>query len=303
MADARAVCHTLGIPHHVVNDVEEFRREVVEYFAAEYRAGRTPNPCVLCNEKIKFGALMRRALQLGAAYVATGHYARVQHSPEGGPSRLLRGADRRKDQSYFLFSLSQGQLSRALMPLGGLSKPQTREIARSLGLRTADKPESMDLCFVPDGDYARFLAASGLAAPSPGDITDAQGRVLGRHQGVAFFTIGQRRGLRVSHPSPLYVTGLDPAANRVIAGPAADLERSELVVERCNWIGAPAPEAPAGVLAKIRYNHPGAQAVVHPLPDGRARVVFAAPQRAVAPGQACVFYQEDAVLGGGWIVS
>ena len=301
IADARAVCLKLGVSHYVVNDAEEFRREVVDYFAAEYRAGRTPNPCVLCNEKLKFGTLMRHADQLGAGFVATGHYASVAKSPDGGRVWLKRGTDRRKDQSYFLFSLRQDQLARALMPLGAMSKPQTRQKAGDLGLKTAQKPESMEICFVPDDNYGRFLTDAGLVEPRAGQITDLQGRVLGQHDGIAFFTIGQRRGLRVSHPTPLYVVDLDPVRNRVIVGGAQDLERVDLTVERCNWIAFEPPTAPLEVLAKIRYNHPGARATVTPLGQGRAQVKFALPQRAIAPGQACVFYQDDLVLGGGWI--
>ena len=302
VADAREVCRRLGVSHYVVNDVEDFRREVVEYFAAEYRAGRTPNPCVMCNEKVKFGTLMRRADQLGAHYVATGHYAGTAQSADGGRTLLKRGSDRRKDQSYFLFSLRQAQLSRALLPLGDLTKQQTRDKARALGLKTADKKESMEICFVPNDDYGQFLAKTGLGRSLPGEITDREGKVLGKHEGIEFFTIGQRRGLKLSQPTPLYVVDLDPAQNRVVVGNPRDLECDELTVERCNWIALENLEGPTEVLAKIRYNHPGASATVRPLGRDRARVKFAIPQRAIAPGQACVFYQDDLVLGGGWIV-
>ncbi len=299
-ADARAVCERLGIPHQLVEEVPEFRREVIEYFAREYRAGRTPNPCVLCNERLKFGTLLERARRSGAHYVATGHYARVETGADGRVL-LRRGLDPRRDQSYFLFSLRQDQLRHALFPLGELRKDETRRRARAAQLKTADKEESMEICFVPDHDYGAFLRQADLVQPHRGEIVDLEGRVLGQHDGVEFFTIGQRRGLRLSRPAPLYVVELDAANNRVIVGPDAALSRDEFAVTRCNWIPFDRPAGPIEVTAKIRYNHPGAAATVTPLEGGCARVKLHTPQRAITPGQASVFYQGDLVVGGGWI--
>jgi len=299
--DARGVSHQLGIRHYLMNEVEDFQKNVVQYFADEYKAGRTPNPCVLCNEKTKFGTLLRCARQLDAEFVATGHYARIDRETTPGRALLRRGRDPRKDQSYFLFSLQQDQLHRTLFPLGDLTKPETREVARSCRLNTADKEESMEICFVPDNDYGQFLTTTGLVQKQRGDIVDQQGQVLGHHDGVAFYTIGQRKGLGLSSPRPLYVVDLDPATNRVVVGDGDALDRDEFLVERCNWIPYPAPPARFEALTKIRYNHSGTPATVTPLADGRAQVKLHLPQRAITPGQACVFYQDDLVLGGGWI--
>jgi len=299
--DARAVCHRLNIPYYLVDEAEEFQRLVIRYFADEYKAGRTPNPCVMCNEHLKFGNLLRKARALGADYVATGHYARVQRDEASGRYLLLRGRDLRKDQSYFLFSLRQAQLAHIIFPLGEQTKEDSREVARERQLKTAAKEESMEICFVPDRDYGRFLRISGLVSPHRGDIVDMEGRKLGEHEGIEFFTIGQRKGLRISHPTPLYVVGLDAAKNRVIVGGAENLEHSELTVERCNWIPFEQPSRTLEVTAKIRYNHPGAAAIVEACENGTATVRFREPQRAITPGQACVFYQGDVVVGGGWI--
>jgi tRNA-specific 2-thiouridylase len=300
VADARAVCDRLGIPFYLVDEAEAFREQVIGYFAEEYRAGRTPNPCVMCNDRLKFGTLLSRARQLGADRVATGHYARVERRDDG--LVLLRcGRDSRKDQSYFLFSLRQEQLAHVVFPLGDLSKQETRETARSARLKTADKEDSMEICFVPDNDYGRFLKEAHLVEPREGEIVDRQGRVLGRHEGVAFYTVGQRRGLRIAAPRPLYVIDLDPALNRVVVGEEADLQQDGFEVERCNWIPTGPPAGPLQVTARIRYQHAGTPATVRPLPGERAEVHLRAPQRAVTPGQACVFYDGDLVLGGGWI--
>ncbi len=301
VADARAVCHRLGIPFYLMDEAEEFQHQVIRYFAEEYKAGRTPNPCVMCNEKLKFGTLLNLARKLGAEYVATGHYARIERDPASGRHLLKRGRDPRRDQSYFLFSLRQEQLARSLFPLGDLCKTETRAVARERALKTADKEESMEICFVPDNDYGAFLQKAGLVAPHRGEIVDRAGRVLGSHEGIEFYTIGQRRGLRLAASRPWYVVDLDPARNRVVVGEAADLARAEFRVERCNWIPWVEPPATLEVLAKIRYNHPGTPATVTPGPDGGARVQLHTPQRAVTPGQACVFYDGDTVVGGGWI--
>ena len=232
---------------------------------------------------------------------ATGHYARVDRSRPDGRVLLRRGLDPRKDQSYFLFSLRQPLLSRIQLPLGDITKSETRTLARAYHLKTADKEESMEICFVPDDDYGAFLKEAGLVHPHRGEIVDLQGKVLGYHEGIEFYTIGQRRGLRISAARPLYVVDLDPEQNRVLVGDDSDLERTEFVVDRCNWIGLDDPRPPFEALAKIRYHHPGTMATVTPLQDGRVGVRLHTPQRAITPGQACVFYQDDLVLGGGWI--
>ena len=298
--DARAVSHKLNIPYYLVDEAEEFHKQVIAYFAEEYKAGRTPNPCVMCNERLKFGTLINRATQLGAEKIATGHFARVERRADGR-HLLKRGRDPRKDQSYFLFSLKQEQLARTIFPLGELTKSDTREVARECELKTAEKEESMEICFVPDKDYGRFLQQANLVQKHPGDIVDVHGRVLGRHDGIEFYTIGQRKGLGLSSPKPLYVLELDAARNRVVVGDDTLLERDELIVERCNWISFAEPPASFEAVAKIRYNHPGTLATVLPRANGSACVKLHTPQRAITPGQACVFYQEDLVVGGGWI--
>jgi len=302
VTDARAVSHKLDIPYYLVDEAEDFQKQVINYFAEEYRAGRTPNPCVMCNEKLKFGTLISRARQLGAEKVATGHFARVELSADGARHLLKRGRDPRKDQSYFLFSLKQEQLARTLFPLGELTKTDTREIARDCQLKTADKEESMEICFVPDKDYGKFLQQSNLVQKHQGDIVDVHGHVLGKHDGIEFYTIGQRKGLGLSSPRPLYVVELDAQNNRVIVGDESMLDRAEFRVERCNWIPWESPPASLEATTKIRYNHPGTPATITPTSDGGARVRLHTPQRAITPGQACVFYQDDLVLGGGWIM-
>ena len=301
VTDARAVCHKLGIPYYLIDEADAFQKQVIHYFAEEYKVGRTPNPCVICNEKLKFGALMDRARQLGGEFVATGHFAGLEKSADGRRTLLKRGADPRKDQSYFLFSLRQDQLSRAIFPLGGKTKSESREVARHCSLKTADKEESMEICFVPDKDYGKFLSTAKLVDKHRGEIVDLQGRVLGSHERIEFYTIGQRKGLGISSPKPLYVIELDAALNRVVVGDDSALDRDTFTVERCNWIPFDAPPGELQVTAKIRYNHPGTPATVQPLPNAQARVKLRIPQRAVTPGQACVFYDGDLVVGGGWI--
>ena len=301
VTDARAVCHQLGIPYYLIDEAAEFQTKVIQYFADEYKAGRTPNPCVMCNQNLKFGRLIDRADQLGAQYIATGHFARLEQSPDGNRMLLKRGRDPRKDQSYFLFSLRQDQLARALFPLGDKTKTDTREVARHCQLKTADKAESMEICFVPDNDYGRFLQQANLVQKHRGEIVSVQGQLLGHHEGIEFYTIGQRKGLGISSPKPLYVIELDAANNRVVVGDDSSLERDEFVVERCNWIVFPDPPESFQATVKIRYNHSGTMAVVVPQPGGKAKVQLHQPQRAITPGQAAVFYQGDLILGGGWI--
>jgi tRNA-specific 2-thiouridylase len=299
--DARRVAQALRIPYYLLNMAEEFDRAVVAPFAASYEGGRTPVPCVACNSDLKFGTLLARAEAWEAAAVATGHYARVAREPGTGRWQLLRARDTRKDQSDFLWPLTQVQLAAARFPVGELTKDEVREQARRLGLVTADKPESQEICFVPDGDYRAFLRRRDPAVFRPGAIVDTDGRTLGRHAGVAGFTVGQRKGLGLVSARPLYVVDLDAARDRVTVGEASDLERDRLVVERVNVIAGEPPASLLRVTAKIRHNHEPAPATVRWLGEGRAEVVFDQPQRAITPGQSCVWYQGDCVLGGGVI--
>lgn len=297
---ARSVAAALGIPHVVLDLSERFRERVMDRFVSEYVRGRTPNPCVDCNREIKFGALLDWALDQGADAMATGHYARVRFDGALGRWQLLRGADRRKDQTYFLYQLSQHQLSHLLLPAGDYEKPALRALAAAHGLSNAQRADSQDICFVPDGDYVSFLRQQG-AELVPGDFVDEAGRVLGRHKGLPCYTLGQRKGLGVSAGAPLYVLAKDPARNAVVLGADSALYTSELTAERVNWLSIPVPDGPLSVTARTRYSQREAAAHVEPLPGGRARVVFRDPQRAVTPGQAVVFYDGDLVLGGGTI--
>jgi tRNA-specific 2-thiouridylase len=301
IADARSVAHALGIAHYVVDEAESFERQVIDYFTAEYQAGRTPNPCVMCNEKVKFGSLWAKARAIDAHFIATGHYAIVDHLEDR--SVLRKGRDPRKDQSYFLFSLRQEQLRRALFPLGGMEKAEIRRIARELGLKTAEKVDSQEICFVPGNDYKAFLRGHlGTEEFQMGGIYDKAGNRLGEHEGIEMFTIGQRKGLPGGSPRPMYVIDIDPELRRVVVGEAEDLIVSELEAERVCWNlgGSELPEV-VECVAKIRYAHPGAEARVLVEGEGKARVCFVEPQRAVTPGQAVVFYVGDRVVGGGWI--
>ena len=299
IADARSVAHTLGIPHYVVDEGENFERTVIDYFTAEYQAGRTPNPCVMCNEKVKFGNLWGKAKAIGAEFIATGHYAIVER--RDGRAVLRRGRDPRKDQSYFLFSLRQPQLQRALLPLGAMEKTEIRAIAREMGLKTADKEDSQEICFVPGNDYKAFLKSHmGEKEFHPGGIFDKSGRRVAEHDGIEMFTIGQRKGLPGGSPKPVYVIDIDPATSSVIVGDAEDLFTEEFTMDHCTWHGD--ATEPFDVTVKIRYAHPGIAATVFPGENGEARVRLSVPQRAVTPGQAAVCYRGDEVLGGGWIV-
>lgn len=295
---ARRAAEALGIPHRVLDLRERFRTAVMDRFVSEYLAGRTPNPCVDCNREIKFGALLDWVLEQGADFLSTGHYARVDRAE--GRWRLLRGADRRKDQSYVLYQLTQRQLSHLLLPLGDHDKPAIRQMVEARGLANARKADSQDICFIPDGDYAAFLAASG-AELVPGDFVDETGRVLGRHRGLPCYTPGQRKGLGVSAGEPVYVLRKEAAGNRIILGPDSALYTAELTAERVNWLSVPAPKGPLAVTAKTRYTQREAAATAEVLPDGRLRVTFAEPQRAVTAGQAVVLYVGEAVAGGGTI--
>jgi len=300
IADARGVAHALGIPHYVVDESNQFEQLVIDYFSSEYQAGRTPNPCVMCNEKLKFGNLWTKAKALGCDYIATGHYTIIEHHAERAV--LRKGVDPRKDQSYFLFSLNQEQLSHALTPLGGMSKPEIRSIARQLGLRVAEKVDSQEICFVPGNDYKAFLRGHlGEKQFHRGGIYDKAGNFIAEHEGIEMFTIGQRKGLPGGSPRPIYVIDIDPETNSVIVGEAEDLVAGEFEVDRINWVSRGEFTEPVEVNVKIRYAHAGAGATVYPNGNGTARVRLHEPQKAVTPGQAAVFYQGDVCVGGGWI--
>jgi tRNA-specific 2-thiouridylase len=301
VTDARAVCHQLAIPYYLVDESADFQKHVIQYFADEYKAGRTPNPCVMCNQNLKFGRLIDRADQLGAQFIATGHFARVEKSADGSRYLLKRGRDLRKDQSYFLFSLRQDQLARVMFPLGEKTKRDTREVARHCQLKTADKEESMEICFVPDNNYGDFLQSANLVQKHRGEIVDLHGHVLGQHDGIEFYTIGQRKGLGITTAKPVYVVELDVENNRVIIGDDGALDRDEFIADRCNWHPFAQLAGPIEVTAKIRYNHPGTPATLTPLENNSVRVKLHTPQRAITPGQAAVFYQDELVVGGGWI--
>jgi tRNA-specific 2-thiouridylase len=298
--DARRVAARLGIPHYIVNFEREFGEHVVSNFVEEYAAGRTPIPCVRCNGDLKFATLAARAEGLGADVVATGHYARVDQDPATRRFLLKRGLNESKDQSYFLFTLTQDQLAHASFPVGALDKQAVRAHARSLGLQVADKPDSHEICFVPDGDHASFLERHGVEAGA-GAIRDAAGRVLGTHGGVHRFTVGQRKGLGLSSPIPLYVLGIDAEHGAVTVGPREALERVALTASGVNWVAGAAPRAGTRVTARIRHRHREAPATITPLDDARVEVRFDDPQSAVAPGQAVVMYDGELVVGGGWI--
>ena len=300
-ADARSVAYGLGMKFYVFNETERFARDVMDRFVAEYCAGRTPNPCIDCNRCLKFGALLERALLLGYDYLATGHYARVKLDEASGKYRLLRGRDRSKDQSYVLYQLGQHQLAHLLLPVGEYDKPSIRRSARQAGLINADKSDSQDICFVPDGDYTRFLQEYGGVKMIPGDFVDQAGHVLGRHKGLPCYTTGQRKGLGVSAGKHVYVLRKNVQDNTILLGDNEELFTSVLTADRVNWISGETPASPLRVTAKTRYSQTEAAATVHPLPDGRIRVEFDVPQRAITAGQAVVLYDGEQVLGGGTI--
>ena len=299
-ADAAVVARCLDIPHRVIDLREVFADRVIDPFCREYRAGRTPNPCIWCNACIKFGALWEEAVKLGAEALATGHYARVEK--DGGAYFLKKGTDATKDQSYFLYRLSQEQLARTVFPVGGLSKPEVRKMAADLGLPSVSRPESNEICFIPDNDHAAFLESYMREPSPPGPILDASGRTLGRHRGIASYTIGQRKGLGIAAPEPLYVTAIRPEDNAVIAGARQDTYGAELVAAGLHWISIAPPRRPVNLRARIRYRHAAADAVVTPLENDAFSVKFNEPQMAITPGQAVVFYQGDKVVGGGTIM-
>ncbi len=298
--DARRVCHEIGVPHYFLNFEKEFQRHVIDYFVQEYDRGRTPHPCLACNDKIKFDFLLRRATFLEADFIATGHYGRVRTSSDGRKV-LLKGLDGSKDQSYVLFTLGQPELQRLLLPVGEFTKDRIRTLAAEADLPVANKPDSQEICFIPDDNYRKFV--SDRVKPRPGNMVSLQGEVLGAHPGIQFFTIGQRRGLglRSSTEKPMYVTRIDADSNEVVLGSQEDLMSSTLWASRVSYVSGLVPDGPVSVDAKIRYKADPSPAIITPISPDSAEVRFEHPQRAVTPGQAVVFYHGDQILGGGYI--
>lgn len=304
IAGARSTADRLGIPYYVMDMTGPFRATVIDNFIAEYRAGRTPNPCVVCNNKIKWDALYQRARQVGAELIATGHYARVRHNPASGRWELLKGVDATRDQSYVLYGLTQKQLSATLFPLGELEKSEVRERARTLGLPVADQPESREICFVTDDNYRRFLRTKlqpGDPAVEPGPIVDEEGVTVGQHEGFANFTVGQRRGINLPLGRPYYVRSIEPETRTVRIAPDTLLYADRVIIKDVNWVSIALPKAEIEGVVKIRYQHPGAPATIRPAGPQAAEVTFHEPQRALTPGQSAVFYDGERVLGGGLV--
>jgi tRNA-specific 2-thiouridylase len=299
--DARRVALQLEIPFYVFHLSEEFEKEVIQYFCEEYVNGKTPNPCILCNEKIKFGFFLEKALELEADFIATGHYARLDFGERIGRYLLKKGVDRRKDQSYVLFSLTQDQLCHTLFPLGELRKEEVRRKALQLGLRVHDKPESQEVCFIQESSYHSFLSERLKESIEPGPILDKDGKVLGRHKGIPFYTIGQRRGLRLAKGKPLYVIGIDRGKNAIVVGGREEVYRDTFIVDSVNWIIPQKMMPSIDAQVKIRYNHSASEASIIPKGKDGLEVRFKSPQKAITPGQAAVFYHGETVLGGGWI--
>jgi len=304
--DARTVASKIGIPYYVVNFEDRFEAQVVKPFVEQYLAGRTPIPCTLCNNFVKFDQFLDMAAGVGAEKIATGHYARIRFDEPTQRWQLLRAVDATKDQTYFLWGLTQHQLSRTLFPLGEMEKSNVRDMARDLGVPIHSKPDSQEICFVPNGDYAGFIAAYAKEqgrelAPAAGELVTAQGQVLGKHEGTHHFTVGQRRGLGVAAAEPLYVIATEPATHRVVVGKGEDLLRTDFEASQVNWISTGVPAAPIRAEVRIRNRHMPAGASITPIGEDRAAVTFDTPQRAITPGQAAVFYSGDLVLGGGWI--
>ncbi len=299
--DARRVAYKLGIPHYVMNFRDIFAEKVIADFCREYSLGRTPNPCIRCNQHIKFDALLHRAKELGADFIATGHHARIEMDEAKNRCLLKKGVDPQKDQSYFLYTLTQEQISRSLFPIGHFSKDRVREIAREKGLPVAAKRESQEICFVPDDDYASFAEAYIPQAASPGPIRDRRGNIIGQHRGILHYTVGQRKGLGIASKEPSYVIAIEPESNAIVVGDRIAAYGDELIASNLNWISRDKPEQPMATKAKIRYRRQEAEAEVRPLGDDEVYVKFKEPQLAISPGQAIVFYDGDFIVGGGII--
>ncbi len=301
--DARRVAQKLGIPFYALNYEKEFENKVITYFCQEYINGHTPNPCIICNEKIKFGSLLNRAKSLGADYIATGHYARVEYDSSSKRYLLKKGKDIEKDQSYFLFSLSQEQLSLCLFPLGDYTKNEVRQLAKEFGLKVYNKPASQEICFIPDNDYRKFLRTQVKSDVfKPGPIVDMNRKILGEHQGIAFYTIGQRKGIG-AYQKPFYVTAIDKEKNTIVVGEERKLYQDSLIAKNVNWIENYISDnlKSRKLKIRIRYKHSETEATIFPITNGKVEIKFAQPQRAITPGQAVVFYDDDTVIGGGWI--
>lgn len=299
--DARRVADRLQIPYYVMNFKQEFKKSVMDYFVAEYLAGRTPNPCIACNRYVKWEALLKRAVDIGADYIATGHYARIEQLSNGRYTlRMARGLQ--KDQTYALYNLNQYQLSHTLMPAGDYTKEEIRHMAEKIGLQVANKPDSQEICFIPDNDYGRFIRENSEAGVRPGNFVDAEGSILGKHKGIPYYTIGQRKGLNLSMGHPVFVREIRPETNEVVISDNESLFSNRTVADNLNFMSIEELTGELRVMAKIRYNHKGAPAVVRMISKDRLECIFDEPQRAVTPGQALVLYQEDCVLGGGTIV-
>jgi len=299
--DARRVADKLGIPYYVMNFVDIFEDKVINYFTGEYLRGRTPNPCIACNRFVKFEALLQKAVSMGIDYIATGHYAKIVYDDTLGRYLLKKAATASKDQTYALYNLTQEQLARTLMPIGDFTKEQVREKAKELGLPVASKPDSQEICFVPDNDYGKFICENTGQKVEEGDFVDVNGNVLGKHKGIIHYTVGQRKGLGIALGKPMYVVRIDAENNRVVLGEENEVFSSELIADDLNFISIDKLEGEKRVKAKIRYSAKEADATISPLEDGRVKVVFDTPQRAITPGQSVVFYDGDIVVGGGLI--
>jgi len=306
--DARSVAGSLEIPFYVLNLESDFERDVVEPFIQSYLSGETPIPCVACNSRLKFASLDKMAKSLGCDKVATGHYARIEFDADANRYRLFRGRNLWKDQSYFLWELTQDQLSRAMFPLGEMVKAEVRDLARNSGLHIAEKQESQEICFVPDGDYSGFIdrylehEGRGDQIPQQGEIVSTSGDVMGQHDGIHRYTVGQRRGLGIAHEKPLYVVQIERARNQIIVGEKEELDSTGFFAKGVNWVAYDEPTEPVRAEVKVRYRHEPAWATIEALPDRTARIVFDEPQKAITPGQATIFYRGDEVVGGGWII-
>ena len=298
--DARAACHRLNIPFYVLDCQKEFRDSVINYFVEEYSRGNTPNPCVMCNKEIKSNLLLKKVDELDCDYLATGHYAKIRFNPLIRRQQLIRPQDLRKDQTYFLHSIPADELHRLMFPLADIIKPEVRKIARKLNLSAANKPDSQEICFVPK-DYRNFLKQELNEVPEPGEFISVSGEVLGEHLGLPFYTIGQRRGLGLSDSTPYYVVKIDKVKNRIVLGKEEDLYSKTIFVSRVNWLSISPPKEQLHVTAKLRYSHQGVTASVFPESDNKVRLELDVPERAVTPGQAAVFYQDEILLGGGSI--